>query len=472
MNANPPSPILVVDDEEETLKGLELFLLSQGYDNVRLCGESANVRTLMERESFSVMLLDLNMPGVSGEEILSFVTDAHPDLPVIVISGTRDVSRAVASLKAGAYDFFTKPIEPESVIGAVRRALEKRTLRQEVRSLSGKILSPRLKKPEAFSHIVTNSESMMSIFRYLEAIESSPEPVLILGESGTGKELLARAIYNLMGSSSGLVAVNLAGLDDAFFSDTLFGHVKGAYTGGVDARVGLVERARGGVLFLDEIGDLEPGSQVKLLRFLQDGEYYPLGSDAPKKAITRIVAATNRDLGALLSSGRFRSDLYYRLNAHSVSIPALRDRPEDIPLLAAHFLDEAAGTLNRKPAKLTEQVLDLLLLHEYPGNVRELRSMLFDAFCTQVSGTLEPGVLEAHVKKHAKGAGRERKDGGSSFLSGKLPTLKEAASMLIDEALRRTGGNQSRAAELLGITHQALSRRLKSRSSGDVESID
>jgi len=311
---------------------------------------------------------------------------------------------------------------------------------------------------------------MRSIFQYVEAIARTSLPVLITGETGVGKELIARALHRLSGRSGEFVAVNVAGVDDTLFSDTLFGHRRGAFTGADRDRKGLIEQAQNGTLFLDEIGDLRPESQVKLLRLLAEGKYYPLGADMPKLSDARIVVATHRDLRALQQTGSFRKDLFYRLQAHHVHIPPLRERPEDIPILAAHFLEAAARTLGKKPPTAPKELFPLLQSYPFPGNVRELEAMVFDAVSRHKGGTLSLETFKDRTgrkEKSARDEGRCR-ESDSKIENGQhaptfpanLPTLKQAERALIREALRRAQGNQTLAASLLGISRRALNNRL------------
>jgi DNA-binding NtrC family response regulator len=306
---------------------------------------------------------------------------------------------------------------------------------------------------------------MQAIFRYVEAISCSREPVLITGESGTGKELVARAIHRLCAPDAPWQAVNVAGLDDNVFADTLFGHVKGAFTSADQPRGGLIEQAAGGVLFLDEIGDLSHASQVKLLRLLQEGEYYPLGSDRARKMNVRVVAATNQELEAKIADNAFRKDLYYRLKAHHVQIPPLRERREDIPLLLDHFLDEAALGLGRKKPALPPALFDLLATYHFPGNVRELRAMVFDALSQHDSGVLSLHRFDQAIGYKPAASGRVQGTGVADdtvlSVSGRFPTLKQTGELLVREAMRRANGNQTQAAKLLGISRPGLIKRLR-----------
>jgi two-component system, NtrC family, nitrogen regulation response regulator GlnG len=352
-------------------------------------------------------------------------------------------------------------------VSSVKRALENRTLRAEVLSLKERLLADTPHQQEAFAEIITQSQAMFAIFRYLEAIAPSPQPVLITGETGTGKELVARALHRLSARPGELVAVNVAGLDDTMFSDTLFGHTRGAFTGAERPRDGLITSTADGTLFLDEIGDLSVASQVKLLRLLQDGTYYPLGADRPRQSRARIVVATNYDIAQRVSAELFRKDLYYRLRAHHIQIPPLRARREDIPLLINHVLEKAAQALH-KPAPTPPLALHRLLqTYAFPGNVRELEAMVFDAVARH-----QGGLLSLQSFKAAIGAGPPTAEDGaepatlmslSTLFPDRLPTLSEAQAALIAEALRRAEGNQGLAAGMLGLSRQALNKRLTRR---------
>jgi DNA-binding NtrC family response regulator len=319
---------------------------------------------------------------------------------------------------------------------------------------------------------VTRSRRMRALFQYLEVVARSPQPVLISGESGTGKELVARAIHRLSGCSGELVAVNLAGLDDALFSDTLFGHKRGAFSGADQLREGLIVKAADGLLLLDEIGDLADSSQVKLLRLIQEREFYPVGSDIPRKCDARIVCATNRDIRQLAEGGRFRNDLYYRLNVHHVALPPLRERKEDIPLLLDHFIGQAADSLGITPPSYPKELLELLAAYHFPGNVRELEGMVIDAVVRSNSRTLSQEPFRRFITAERRNllsippavddVTRQRMLEG---IWGYFPTLREAEELLIDLALKVARDNQGIAATMLGLKRQTLNMRLKARKS-------
>ncbi len=465
-NIFPAEPLLLVDDEEAWLHGFSLRLRSEGINNLLLCNESGKVLELLERQAVSAVVLDLIMPPPTGEELLPEIVGRFPELPVVVLTGLDTAESAVRCLKLGAYDYCTKVSEPGRLLEAVRRAIDLGALRRENRALRRRVLDDTLQHPEHFAPIVTHNRAMHALFRYMEAIGPSPEPVLVTGETGTGKELFARALHRLSGRTGEFVAVNVAGLDDAMFADTLFGHARGAFTGADSHRPGLIERAGGGTLFLDEIGDLDQPSQIKLLRLLQEREYRPLGSDLVKRTDARLVFATHADLEEQLAKGAFRHDLYYRLRIHHLHVVPLRERPDDLALLVEHFLADAAHRLGKAKISYPPELLDLLGAYPFPGNVRELAGLVFDAVATHPGGVLS---LESFKKslypKLQAGAPPFSADGEgepSAFaLLPSLPTLKEAGRLLVLEALRRAGNNQAVAAAMLGISRQALNWRLK-----------
>jgi DNA-binding NtrC family response regulator len=466
---HPRRPIMIVDDEEPILLAIDTTLRMAGISNLVTCRDSRRVLGLLSEQRIDVMLLDLNMPHVHGERLLDAVNRDHPDIPVIIVTGAVDLETAVRCIKAGAFDYVVKPVEEERLLTAVNRAISFQELKRENLALKRHILADTLERPEAFGEIVTNNKKMLLIFQYIESISRTAQPVLIRGETGVGKELIARTLHNLSGLPGNFVAVNAAGLDDNVFSDTLFGHVKGAYTGADRARNGLIEQAATGTLFLDEIGDLNHASQVKLLRLLQEGEYFPLGRDKPRRSDARIVAATNRNLSRLLETGEFRKDLNYRLRTHRIYIPPLRERLDDIPLLVEHFLKEAAQTLGKKKPTPSPELLTLLKTYSFPGNIRELQSMIIDALSRHKSGILSLQSFRSHIgRSQPDEIGRVKQSPNASgesppivFAGPELPTIKQATDLLIREAMQRASGNQSIAAGMLGISQQALSKRLK-----------
>lgn len=462
----PPLPILLVDDEPQWLESFSFTLeYNAGINNVVCCQHSDQIMKFLQQQAVSMIILDMTMPSLTGEELLPLISQEYPEVPVVVVSGLNQLDKAVACMKLGASDYFTKTTEISHLLAGLKRLLHQQELQRELQILKNGLLTAELEHPEVFENIVTCSPIMHSVFKYLEAVASSSEPVLITGESGAGKELIAKAIHQLSTPRGPWVAVNVAGLDDNALSDTLFGHVRGAFTGAERNREGMIARANGGVIFLDEIGDLPLTAQIKLLRLLQEREYYPLGSDTPRRIEARVVCATNCDLVEKQSQGTFRKDLYYRLCTHMVELPPLRDRREDIPLLLNYFLKLAAEGMGKKVPTCPAQLPMLLNTYHFPGNIREFRAMIFDAL-SQYS----QGILSMEVFRKAIGLSEQcsasnvvvpEVDDTSLSFPEKLPTLEVVASQLIGEAMNRAQGNQSIAARMLGISQPALSRRLK-----------
>lgn len=460
----PENPILLVDDEQPVIDTLSLMLRSNGIDNILACTDSREAMAILRGGEIELVLLDLAMPHVPGEKLLAAIHEEMPQVPVIVVTGSNEVSAAVECMKAGAFDYMVKAVEESRLVSGVRRAIEIRRLSRDYRRLKEGMLSPHLAHPDAFSRLVTQNSVMMSLFRIVESVAKTAEPILITGETGTGKGLLAAAVHAASGREGSLLEYNVAGLRDDLFPDTLFGHHKGAFTDAKDDRRGLVQQAGSGTLFLDEIGDLSIQSQVGLLRLLDTGEYYPLGSDLPRRSAARILVATNHDLTALISEGRFRKDLYYRLSTHELRVPPLRARKDDLPLLLDHFLDEACAKLEKKKPSVPPRVVELLATHDFPGNVRELRSMVYDSVSRQSSPTLSLTDFKAGIQRETPQEPGESAPAVLAF-SDRLPTIDQAEELLIDEALKRASGNQSIAAGMLGISHQALNKRLHQRTS-------
>jgi DNA-binding NtrC family response regulator len=460
----PGLPVLMVDDEAQALDSFETALLFASINHIIRCQDSREVMPLLSSQEIEVMLLDLSMPHISGEDLLSLVTKDFPEIPVIIITGSNDVETAVACMKSGAFDYMVKPVEKSRLISGVKRAIELRELQRENRLLKARVLSGEMEHPETFSEIITDSEAMRSIFQYIEAISNTPQPVLITGETGVGKELVARAIHKLSNRKGDFVPVNVAGVDDNIFADTLFGHKKGAFTGADQPRSGMIEQASGGTLFLDEIGDLSPASQVKLLRLLQDGEFFPLGSDIVKHSDARVVVATNQNLQPLQESGKFRKDLYYRLRAHHIHIPPLRDRYEDLPVLVNHFLEKASKTLGKEKPAPPAELPSLLATYPFPGNVRELESMIFDAVtsCKTERLSLEP--FRSYIRQDESVPKTEAtgQPYAASTLKEKMENISQMTEKrMIIEALNKTHQNRTKAAQLLGISRRTLQNKIK-----------
>ena len=467
-NLDPGSVILVVDDETSSLDSFELALRSFGLKQIILCTNGKQARELLTTRPVDAVLLDLVMPGTSGEDLLAWAGDEFPKLPIIVVTGIDTVESAVNCIKAGAFDYLVKPIEENQLHVSLGRALELSSLRQENLKLKSCFMREDLEHPEAFQDFLTNSKSLFKVFRYLEAVAFSNHPILVTGETGVGKELVAKAIHKLTNPKAPFAAVNLAGLDEHLFSDTLFGHKKGAFTGAATSRQGLIEKAGQGILFLDEIGDLSPAMQIKLLRMLQEREYMPLGSDVAKPMEAMIITATHRNLEELKDQGKFREDLFYRLSTYHVHIPPLRQRPEDLVLLTEHFIEKAAYSLNRPAPRLDSKLKSLLASYSFPGNVRELKALIHNAMAKTKAGQSPFGSLKKRIaaQEHEQQGrpGFTSRPAQTVLLPDPLPTLEEMNTILVQEAMNRCQGKQVAAARMLGISQPALSKRLKKMS--------
>jgi len=454
--------ILAVDDEEQVVRGVSRTLRAHGFDNVATTSDATSVPGLVAANPPAVLLLDLVMPRMGGRQILEIVRQSNPEVMVIVVTAEQDARTAVECMKLGAYDYLLKPAPADELVATISRALEHSELMEENRSLRESLLDRQTPRSPAFESIYTVDESMERIFSYLATVARGSHPVLITGETGTGKELLARAVHRASGRKGPFVAVNAAGLDDAMFSDTLFGHRAGAFTGATTARSGMVEQAAGGTLFLDEIGDLPESSQVKLLRLLQEREYFPLGSDSPKRMDARVVAATHQNASAL------RKDLYYRLRSYHVSIPPLRERLGDLPLLVEHFVAEAAADLGRQVPPVSPEFVRALGHCPFPGNVRELRAIVFDALARLEAETLgRETLIDPHPEPLGHASPAEARSLDDLLRDGEVVAASDWRRLErqnIVNALERCNwkvSGTSGAAELLGLSPSTLESRMK-----------
>ncbi len=465
----PPEPILVVDDDAMVLQSTKTVLASDGYTNTFLCHDSRDVQSLLDGRRFSAVILDLDMPHIRGMDLLPTILQAHPEIPVLVVTGLDQVETAVQCMRSGAFDYVVKPFDGARLSASLKHAIEQGEIRGENRRLRDSLFSRSLAHPHAFEPIVTRSAAMHTIFRYIEAIATTTLPILVTGETGVGKELVAGAIHAASGRTGPFVAVSAAGLDDTLFSDALFGHLKGAFTDAGSGREGMIARAAGGSLFLDEIGDLSAESQIKILRLLQEKEYYRLGSDLALATDARFIFATNRNLETLVAEGKFRHDLFYRLQSHRIHLPPLRERREDIPLLVDHFLLRASGEIGKKSPHPPPELYTLLQTYGFPGNVRELEGLIADAVVRHESGTLALDQVKEALRERMSAAALTSSVPGQAenpfTLLETLPPLSRANSLLIKEALHRSGGNQTLAAHLLGMSRTTLNKRLRKKPS-------
>jgi two-component system response regulator HydG len=440
--------VLVVDDDGAIREALARTLEKFGYDVVLAEDGQAGLDRL-RAEEIHIVLADLQMPRLRGQELLKVAKTIAPDAEVIVITGHGTIEDAVEAMKEGAYDFITKPFKRVQLERTIRRAAEKQAL-----ALQNRRLQARLDELQGGGTIVGTSPMMFRTLELVRQVAPSTATVLIQGESGTGKELIADAIHH--GSprrDRPFIKVNCAALPETLLESELFGHERGAFTGAVVRKEGRFELADGGTLFMDEIGDISPAMQAKLLRVLQAGEYERVGGTRTLKADVRVVAATNRDLAALVREKRFREDLYYRLNVIAIQLPPLRERQEDIPLLAHHFLQRYAAKNAKTVQGFTEDALDILQTYTWPGNVRELENVVERA----VVLTRSPMISPADFPEALVGS-----DQAARHLVISIGTpLEEVENRLMEETLRYTKGDKALAAKLLGIATRTIYRRIK-----------
>ncbi len=481
--------ILLVDDHQRSIETYSEYLTLTGYKVVTAeNGKEALEKT--QADSFDLILMDLKMPVMDGFEAIRRIREIKslPFVPIIAVSALDKPDEVKRALELGADEFVEKPIHEEALLARInamfrlKEAIQKATIGEEkVRSLEEEntfLKNQRnlnkLESPKAFFDIVTCSPKMHCIFRCIEKIASNLAPVLITGETGVGKELVAKVIHSISKRPGKLISINLAGVDDEHFADTLFGHVKGAFTSADRSREGLIESASSGTLFLDEIGDLGPSAQIKLLRLLQDGEYYPLGSDHPRVSDTRIIFATNCDVEELVKSGKIRQDLYYRIKIQNIHLPPLRERLEDLSLLIDHFLEKAAQKTGKKKPTAPHELTLLLSNYHFPGNIRQLENMIFEAVAHNSGGMLSMETLRNTIKIERKGRGRKLESGldllnlleNSGLMNGRFPSLHEVEELLVQAAMKRSEGNQKIASELLGVSRPTLCRRVKEIEKG------
>lgn len=448
--------ILVIDDDVAVLNYFMILLAQTQLYEVQILSDSSGAFDAIDAGHFDAILLDMDMPVVHGREVLAYVKEKHPDIEVIVITGVEDVQLAVESMKAGAYDYLCKPIDENRLLTVLDRALERSQMRGEISKLRDQISLEGLRHKEAFRSIITQNKSFLRVLHRVDQIAESENYVLIWGESGTGKELVARAIHRISRRRDRpFVAVNAGTFASELFSSEFFGHERGAFTGAIQSKAGFFEKADGGTLLLDEIGELELPVQSKLLRVLQEGEYFRVGSTEKRGSDVRIIACTNKDLAEEIEKGRFRRDLYYRLNICSVFLPPLRERDGDIELLAGCFLEKHNRTNSKSILTIDNDVIDILEMYDYPGNVRELDNIIAEAVVVETGRTLSRRSLPRYVLNAVNNSR------GSSVPQSERKTLSEVEAEHIKHMLDLTDGNRTAAAEILGISRVSLISKIK-----------
>lgn len=439
--------ILIVDDEAITLKNLEHILKKEGYEIVATTS-GVEALKLIETQTFDIVLTDIKMEKVNGFEILRKTKALYPDTEVIMITGYATVENAVDAMKEGAFYYISKPFKLEIIRKVVKEASEKINLKKEVKQLRQQ-LDLREKV-----NIITQNPKMLKLLEIAAQVASTDCNVLITGETGTGKELFARYIHiNSLRKDNPFIAVNCGAFTEELLSNELFGHEKGAFTGATTLKKGLIEIAHGGTLFLDEITEMSLAMQAKLLRVIQEKEFFRLGGTQPVKVDVRFIAATNKDIREEIKKEKFREDLYYRLNIVQLEIPPLRERKDDIPLLVAYFLKKYSSLMKKEILKISDEAMNLLINYEYPGNVRELENIIERAVVLCSSNQIEVDHLPDDLK--------ELKIKVFTKKEGKFMTLEELEKEYIEWILRQVDNNKTLAAQILGIDRVSLWRKLK-----------
>ena len=452
------SRVLVVDDELSMRELLEIFFLKEGHAVDTAADGATGVQRLIEEE-YDLVITDLRMPGTHGMIVLERAIELHPDTPVIVMTAYASTDTAIKAMKIGAYDYFTKPFKLDEIKVVIDKALERRALVQENRKLR-----QALDARDRYQGILGRSQQMHDVFNLIKRVARTRTNVLILGESGTGKELVARAIHTQSERSGRpFLVINCAAIPENLLESELFGHRRGTFTGATSDREGLFQAADGGTLLLDEIGEMPLGMQVKLLRVLQERKVKAVGDLREVPVDVRVIAATNRDLAAEVRAGRFREDLYYRLNVISIELPSLRDRPSDIPLLAHHFLRKYATEFDKPVRDIDPDAMQLLLAHPFSGNVRELENVIERAVALEdgtriTARSLPPGLRTPTVDPAPRPPEALTLSPTGIDLED---VVGDVERRLIEQALAATGGRKKEAARLLGITFRSLRYRLE-----------
>jgi two-component system response regulator PilR (NtrC family) len=448
--------VLVVDDEKSILDFLEIMLQRGGYEVVTADTAKQAIRQL-EARAFDVMITDISMPEMNGIELLEKVKQLHAETAVIIMTAHGSTSSAVEAMRLGASDYLTKPFQVEEMKIAVESALKSRAMEIENRRLRSE-----LGKSFSFENIVGNSPAMQSVFDLVKRVSLTKTNIMILGESGTGKEMVAQAIHrNGPDPAAPFVVINCAAIPEALFESELFGHKKGAFTGAIQDKVGIFEQADGGTLFLDEVGDIPLAVQVKLLRAIQQKSFRPVGGTADVMVDVRIICATNKDLEAMVAKGTFREDLFYRLNVIQIRLPALRERPGDISMLAEYFLNKYSLVMGKPVKTISREALQMLSAHSFPGNVRELENIIERAVALETQSAILP---ESLPQKLLLSPYQEKSPSAAPAAAGSFDLEKgveEFERRHILRALEEAGGVKKKAAKLLGISFRSLRYRIE-----------
>jgi two-component system, NtrC family, response regulator AtoC len=459
-----PPRVLIVDDEKNMRHMLETMIGKAGYA-VRSAAEGMEALDLMERDEFDYVLCDIRMPRLDGMGFLLQAKEKHPDKTYIMMSAYGTMETAIEALKKGAYDYISKPFKTDEVLLTLKKAEEREGLKRENLTLKSKI--KKIEQKYSFGNIIARSEAMAQVFDLVRKVADHKTTVLITGESGTGKELIARAVHTDGARASGpLVSINCGGIPENLLESELFGYRKGAFTDAVRDKPGLFDKAQGGTIFLDEIGELPLSLQVKFLRVLQEEEMTPLGETSPRKLDVRVIAATSRDLPHEVEKGTFREDLFYRINVMTIHLPPLRERRGDIPLLTGYFIDLFNRKLNKEIEGLSSEATPLLMEYAWPGNVRELENVMERAVLLAPGRWITPAEFPTHMTRSRLdspigGSGFDSPMGGSEDTLSIKKASKRLERNLIEKALKVTGGNRTQAARILEVSRPMLLSKIK-----------
>jgi two-component system, NtrC family, response regulator PilR len=456
------SRILVVDDEESIREFLEIMLKKEGYE-VTTAEDGAKAKEILTKKTFDMVISDMQMPNLTGIELLRHVRESYPDLVFMIITAFGTTETAVEAMKLGAYDYLTKPFKIDEVRLNIANALRSKNLETEVR-----VLKKELVKEYSFQNMVGNSDAMHSVFNLIQRVSQAPTNVLITGESGTGKEVIAKAIhYNGPLKDKPFVTVNCGAIPENLMESEMFGHKKGSFTGAIADKAGLFEVADGGTLFLDEVGELPASIQVKLLRAIQERIIRRVGATDDMKVEVRIIAATNRNLEEMVQKSTFRQDLFYRLNVINIKSPPLRDRAEDIPLLANHFLKKYNDKLGKQIHTISVEAMDILKKYNYPGNVRELENMIERTVALEAGSTILPESLPPMVNTpmgRKMASSNEIEIGDEGLDLDKV--IGQIEKELLIKAIHASNGVKKKAAKLLKISFRSMRYRVEKYSLG------
>jgi DNA-binding NtrC family response regulator len=454
--------ILVIDDDKAILHYLKLFLLQTGRFDIHVLADSRQAYTFLENGNFDILLLDMDMPHVTGLDILEFLHKKNMDIVTIVLTGVEDIDLAIKAMKLKTFDYLLKPIDEENILHILNLAIDRSDLSKRDRTSLKPFSLESLSHKDIFEDIITCNREMMKIFHFVEKFAPTDNSILIWGESGTGKELVAKAIHQISGRrEKRFVAVNAGAFANDLFVSEFFGHEKGAFSGAIKDKKGFIEEAFGGTLFLDEIGELSLPIQVKLLRVLQEEEFYRLGSTKNRKADVRIIAATNKNLFEEINRGNFRKDLFFRLNINSIYLPPLRERKEDIELLSHYFLEKYNKKYDRKVTTISPSVLALLQNYDFPGNVRELMNIINSSIIIESGSVLTKSSLPHYFHEHIHVDKPAVINGSGETGTSILKSLKEMEKEHIARVLRYTNMNKTKASQILGISRVSLISKIK-----------